>query len=67
MKLTHATVTVVITELGTYAVTVLAQDSIRSNEGPKHRQFRFELPVGHRPILEDVTTILRMVAEELSR
>lgn len=67
MKLTHMTLTAQITPQGTYALTLLASDSVRSNEAPAFRNFRFEIPIGHRPILEDVETLLRMVAEELSR
>ena len=67
MKLTEMTLTARISELGTYTVVLHAQDSVRSNEMPRYHRYRFELPVGHRPILEDVRTILQMVAEELQR
>lgn len=67
MKLGRADVVIQITELGTYTVNVLAEDTYANPGGFKSRRMRFELPVGQRPILQDLASILRMAAEELSR
>lgn len=67
MKLTHMKVTAQISELGTYEVVVWAEDSLRDHIPPYLRRFRYELPVGQRPVIEDVRSILQMVAEELQR
>lgn len=67
MKLVSAGIQVVISEMGTYRVSLIAENSGLQGGGAKVRHMSFELPVGNRPILEDLSTILRMVAEELSR
>jgi len=70
MKLGDASIHIKISEVGTYTVLIHAADC-RSSDSLKwtieNRRFKFELPVGPRPIMEDVETILRMVVEEMAR
>lgn len=67
MKLGDATLYVRISEMGTYTINLTANDVHAPYYGDRTRQMTFELPTGPRPVLVDLATILRMVAEELSR
>lgn len=67
MKLGRSTIYIDIAEIGNYRVKIYMNSVSEAPLGIESREFKFEIPVGQRPMIQDVETILRMVVEEMSR
>ena len=66
-KLGRSTIYIDIAELGNYRVKIYANSADDAPLAIQAREFKFELPVGRRPMMQDIETILRMVVEEMAR